>query len=73
MYLLFGNGRRVMHPPKCKLTEEEIRRAFQGLSGEAFPPILSPIQLAQLSGLSVKTIYEWIAKGSTRRRLPQAR
>lgn len=52
-----------MQPPKCKLTEEEIRRAFQGTAGDLYPPILSPLQLAHLSGLSVKTIYEWIAKG----------
>jgi excisionase family DNA binding protein len=25
--------------------------------------ILSPVQLANLAGLSVKTIYEWITKG----------
>jgi excisionase family DNA binding protein len=27
------------------------------------PPILSPAQLAGLLNLSVKTVYEWIAKG----------
>lgn len=26
-------------------------------------PVLTPNQLAELLGLSVKTIYEWIAKG----------
>jgi excisionase family DNA binding protein len=30
---------------------------------DRFPAILAPAQLAQLLGLSVKTIYEWIAKG----------
>lgn len=27
------------------------------------PPILSPRELADLLGLSVKTVYEWIARG----------
>jgi excisionase family DNA binding protein len=31
--------------------------------GNAVPEILSPAKLAGLLGLSVKTIYEWIAKG----------
>ncbi len=52
-----------MPPPKCNLTDEEIRRACHGSSGDFIPPILSPSQLAQLLGLKVKTIYEWIAKG----------
>lgn len=42
------------------LSKDEIRRAL----GDAVPPILSPKELARLCGRkSVKTIYEWIAKG----------
>jgi excisionase family DNA binding protein len=56
-------GCRAVPPPKCKLTDEEIQRAFAGTAGEVIPPVLSPNQLAQLLGLKVKTIYEWISKG----------
>jgi excisionase family DNA binding protein len=45
------------------LSDDELRRVFDGVSGVAFGPILSPKQLADLCGLSPKTIYEWIAKG----------
>jgi len=38
-------------------------RPFAGERGERFPPVLSPEQLAELLGLSVKTIYEWMPKG----------
>ena len=41
------------------LSKDEIRGAL----GDAAPPILSPAELAGLLRLSVKTIYEWIAKG----------
>ena len=52
-----------MPPPKCKLTDAEIRRAFSGRSADVFPPIVAPGQLAQLFGISTKTMYEWITKG----------
>ena len=45
------------------LAMDEIATAFTGPAAEQFPPILSPSQLARLLSLSVKTIYEWIAKG----------
>lgn len=45
------------------LDNEEIARAFSGAAAERFPIILNPAQLADLIGLSIKTIYEWIAKG----------
>lgn len=45
------------------LSEEEIAKAFVGPGAERYPPILSPSQLAELLGLSVKTIYEWMARG----------
>ncbi len=48
---------------KLNLTEDEIARAFTGATAEQFPPIISPEQLAELLGLSVKTIYEWMSKG----------
>jgi excisionase family DNA binding protein len=47
-------------PTKSKsLSKDEIRGAF----GDAVPQILSPQKLASILGLSVKTVYEWIAKG----------
>lgn len=52
-----------MHPSKCKLTPEEIRQAFDKPPENGFPAILSPRLLAQLLGLSRKTIYQWIAQG----------
>jgi len=48
---------------KPKLSIDEIKRAFQSDSGNAFPPIVSPKQLADILGYSIKTIYEWIAEG----------
>jgi excisionase family DNA binding protein len=46
-----------------KLTHAEIQRALTREGEVAIPPIISPAQLAALLGLSVKTIYEWIARG----------
>lgn len=46
-----------------KLTKHEIQRAFADGTGAQSPPILSPVQLAALLGLSTKTVYEWIARG----------
>ena len=48
---------------KPNLTTEEIALPFQGELAERFPPTLSPKQFAELLGLSVKTVYEWLAKG----------
>lgn len=48
---------------KLGLTTDEIQRPFMGEWRERFPPILSTRQLSELLGLSVKTIYEWSAKG----------
>jgi excisionase family DNA binding protein len=45
------------------LSEAEISLAFAGPSGDRFGPILSPAQFAELVGLSVKTIYEWVSCG----------
>jgi excisionase family DNA binding protein len=50
-------------PPNPKLTGNEVVRIFDGELAAKFPPILSPTQLAELFGLSVKTIYLWIAAG----------
>ena len=44
------------------LNREEIRQAFADVASSA-SPIISPRQLSQIIGISVKTIYEWIAKG----------
>lgn len=52
-----------MSPRKRPLSTEEIARAFTGRTAEQYPPILSPHQLAGLLGLSVKTVYHWIAQG----------
>lgn len=46
-----------------KLSKDEIQQAFAGADGARFGPILTPAQLAELTQLSVKTIYEWIARG----------
>ena len=46
-----------------KISKDEIQQAFAGADGARFGPILTPAQLADLVQLSVKTIYEWIAKG----------
>ena len=43
---------------RLNLTPAELARAFDGV-----PSIVSPDQLANLLGLSVKTIYGWIAQG----------
>jgi excisionase family DNA binding protein len=48
---------------KLNLTSDEIARPFAGELAGQFPPIVSPTQLAELLGLSVKTIYEWMSKG----------
>lgn len=45
------------------LTSEEIAAAFRTPEGDSAPPILNPGQLAAILDISVKTIYEWIAKG----------
>jgi excisionase family DNA binding protein len=45
------------------LRSEEIVSAFQGPAGVTYPVILTPARLAQMLGLSVKTVYEWIARG----------
>ena len=44
------------------LKREEIRQAFAGDATSA-SAIISPKQLSQIIGLSVKTVYEWISKG----------
>jgi len=46
-----------------KLSQDEIQQAFAGADGTHFGPILSPSQFAELAQLSVKTVYEWIARG----------
>lgn len=43
------------------MRKEDLARALDGTDGAR--AILSPAQLADLIGLSPKTIYEWIAKG----------
>jgi excisionase family DNA binding protein len=45
------------------LSKDEIAGVFSGTAESPYPPILCPSQLADLVGLSVKTIYEWISQG----------
>lgn len=45
------------------LTEDELAAACRDPGGVPLPPVLSPPQLAAVLGLSVKTVYEWHAKG----------
>jgi excisionase family DNA binding protein len=45
------------------LSPDEVARAFTGAAGDRYPVILAPAPLADLLGLSVKTLYEWIARG----------
>jgi excisionase family DNA binding protein len=48
---------------KRPLTKDDLSRAFAGPAGAAHPAILTPAQLATLTGLSTKTIYDWLAQG----------
>ncbi len=52
-----------MSTRRRKLTKIEIHNACAQKGSMQVPPILSPAQLADLLQVSVKTIYEWIAKG----------
>jgi excisionase family DNA binding protein len=50
-----------------RITSDEIQIAFNEEAIRlAYPPILSPEQLAQLLGVSRSTIYLWIAQGRFR-------
>ena len=46
-----------------KLSKIEIQQALNDADGLRYRPILTPAQLADLVQVSVKTLYEWIAKG----------
>ena len=46
-----------------KISRAELEALFTGELGNLHKPILSPAGLANLLGLSVKTIYGWIAAG----------
>jgi excisionase family DNA binding protein len=46
---------------KQAISRDEIRRAFDG--DDRWKPIMTPAELASLHGLSVKTIYAWLAAG----------
>jgi excisionase family DNA binding protein len=47
---------------KRNLTPGDLRQAFAD-QGAQHPVIMSPAQFADVLGLSVKTIYDWIAQG----------
>jgi len=48
---------------KRNLTPGDLEQAFANADAGRFPIIMSPAQLANLLGVSVKTVYDWIAKG----------
>jgi excisionase family DNA binding protein len=52
-----------MSTKRQPLRKEEIERAFSAELDSHPGPILSPAQLAAMLGISLKTIYEWIARG----------
>jgi excisionase family DNA binding protein len=52
-----------MAAKRPSLTPDEIAAAFGGPGGGALPPIVTPAQLAAVLQISVKTLYEWVAKG----------
>jgi excisionase family DNA binding protein len=54
---------RAVSTRQRKLSKDEIQTAFVTADGHLVPPILAPAQLAELLGLSVKTIYEWLTGG----------
>ena len=45
------------------VSQDAIAAAFAKASGPADRPIVSPAQLADIVGVSVKTVYFWIAEG----------
>jgi hypothetical protein len=54
------------------ISRDEIHQAFIGPDAQRFPPILTPAQFAMLVQVSIKTVYDWIARdrlnGSFRKR-----
>jgi len=52
-----------LNKPQLKLSKDEIQRTFANGPAAQIPVIISPSQLANLLGKSVKTIYDWISKG----------
>ena len=52
-----------MSTRKQKLSLSEIKQAFADETGQPVPAILSTQALADLIGVSRKTLYEWLQKG----------
>ena len=51
-------------PRPTSISREEVQLAFQEEATRvAFPPILTPEQFGHLFGVSISTVYDWIAKG----------
>lgn len=48
---------------KPQLTSDEIAQVFTTDQASKYGPVISPAQLAEIVGLSPKTIAEWISKG----------
>jgi hypothetical protein len=45
------------------LTPEELAAACRDANGNPLPSVMTPAEFAHLARLSVKTIYEWHARG----------
>lgn len=43
--------------------KDDLRRPFEEGAESSYRPVMSPAELAELCGLSPKTIYAWIERG----------
>lgn len=46
-----------------RLSDEEVRAAFDSSWGDRFPPVLTVQQAAELAQVPVATIYDWKSRG----------
>lgn len=51
------------HSNGLRLSDAEIRAAFDSDWGTVFPPVLSVKQAAELAQVPVATIYDWRSRG----------
>jgi excisionase family DNA binding protein len=52
-----------MSTKKPTLSADELARPFVAELAAKYPPVMSPKQLAEQLGKSLKTVYEWMARG----------
>jgi excisionase family DNA binding protein len=52
-----------MSAKSLNLSDDELAAMFEGEWGRQFPPVMSPKAFAAALGLSLRTVYEWLAKG----------